>query len=1485
MASTDLKTFIEDRLRVLDPAIDLDPGSPAQTQFVEPLLSYLGTDPFETDIRSFLLDRFAQEFPDVYAGDPSVVDDTFVKPLTLMLEPLKREIQTTRRGQSLEDPSLLSDEDADAIAANWFSERSSGGYARGVARALFSNPTNIQIEVTTRFYTADGLSFFPTNPRAVTAEEMVFNRQGALYFVDIPTQAEEVGTEYNIPENTITGVEGLFNPVQVTNPREFTDGSIKVDTPTFIASTREGLNERSLVTRRGAVARINNDFQGEVRAVQVIGAGDPEMQRDILVATSPGHAWLTGTVSIYDKIAFVQCSTVDDTNPTPTVSVGDTVYIYLDKYSNGAVWAALVQENRFIRFTVEEVLAGPMEASLNGFQVSYVVRFSGEPPAGVVLPNPVTVSGGLSKKGTVKISSLPSVGQSDFTVNNQEVHVFGHTDIYARPVLQSVSTTVLDSIVNDPTIGGTKIQRQVLETFGAAVSDKNKVTDSTFDFGLAGVEELDILIIETGDDAGSYTIIKVAGNDLFLSQNLSKTATNIRYSIIRNINVNPFAPRILKFPFGDIPNNDMQTLIGSNALTVTNPSTNLIEFGVRSGDVVLIKDGPDAGEYTIQGFSTDGKQLTVDRALTSTSNNLTYEIYTALETVARPLVRIKDLLVLDSAKQSSGVTIPPADPVGVVATCDLTSAKVRGKSQAKSGYILPALTKADGSDDYVTGGNVAAVSGDRRYSLGFDPTNGGTYKAMQFDNATLAEFLFAADADRTCSYFLATSEDSSFSENFPPMDPKPGDALTIKNGPNKGSYLIKSVYKFKHTTSGKFYWSYFIKIYGTFPVDIIRSLIEFFDDVGVSTTGIKISNGSGTIAFPSFFTSAYASFGTKLDAALTLTGTASPGATALQAIFDSLASVDYEWGDPARGNLRSYFLQPTLFQQHTAESDSPTTFSFKTQGGDLLKYRADPNRYDKYEVVPPRVSSDTDPLDYYRDYEQNGTTASFTDTARLNLRAIGIKEGDTLSIHPEVYFHGSTGQFGTDIQTAVQTIAGSARISAPATASGSVFDASMVGNLLFIDEGLDLGAYRVVEFIDVRTLSLDRPLTRTTPAIIAEGSGASWGYDGSNDKVVAPGTPFTAGHINKYLTLYGIDTTYQGSYKITAVPASNTAVVERTGSFSPQHFPAYPVTAVGRWVITDAPATALVPHGASTDLSGLQPIRMYNDVTIDEVITTIPTDPDDKTVTAGNRNSGVKEPYRIFRSNVRRITPSEMALNTDGPFFYFDTEVVSLGPGDAFNLGEGSYLTIDGGTYESNGYRHVVDDNTLTYSTKETGHLEIPNKILPLETPDSADNFINLSGVPIQIKYEASDLIAQLQAFIESPEDRSGAANMLARHFLPSYASMFATYSGGSAPSVIAKDIISYIDSLSIETVLDVSEIQKLITQRGGNPETPLKVFLLIHDWDRKQWVEVSTNSLGGTDIQVPYNGTPKVGFAIPGPDLSGVSPLPYGEAIVLTRL
>ncbi len=103
MASDDLETFVQERLRDYDPETDLTPGSAADSKVVQAIVRRLGPDPFTMELQAFLQTRMAQEYPDVAIGSGDAVLDLLVKPAQLLMNPLVEEVKRVKAGMSFRD--------------------------------------------------------------------------------------------------------------------------------------------------------------------------------------------------------------------------------------------------------------------------------------------------------------------------------------------------------------------------------------------------------------------------------------------------------------------------------------------------------------------------------------------------------------------------------------------------------------------------------------------------------------------------------------------------------------------------------------------------------------------------------------------------------------------------------------------------------------------------------------------------------------------------------------------------------------------------------------------------------------------------------------------------------------------------------------------------------------------------------------------------------------------------------------------------------------------------------------------------------------------------------------------------------------------------------------------------------------------------------------------------------------------------------------
>ncbi len=273
-----------ERLLDLDPTLSDAEGSDIYSKVINPLFSRLGTDPKTVDIETFITDRMSSEFPDLDISSPgSVLRDLLISPLVLLLEPIRREINAIRLQLSLADSETLTSDELDALLSNVFAIRRIGDFSRGSVRVFFSSPQATPVDQSIVFSTADGTTFVPTQVRTFLASEMV--RSGNLYYIDIPVRSVLPDAQANVAKNTIRFVNGLDGVVRVTNRASLSGGVSEETSEEFLVRAERSLSERSLNTKRGIETTILNSFD-DIVSLEVVGFGEPLMQRDILKGTS-----------------------------------------------------------------------------------------------------------------------------------------------------------------------------------------------------------------------------------------------------------------------------------------------------------------------------------------------------------------------------------------------------------------------------------------------------------------------------------------------------------------------------------------------------------------------------------------------------------------------------------------------------------------------------------------------------------------------------------------------------------------------------------------------------------------------------------------------------------------------------------------------------------------------------------------------------------------------------------------------------------------------------------------------------------------------------------------------------------------------------------------------------------------------------------------------------------------------------------------------
>ena len=739
------------------------PGSSLYDTVVTPVASYLGVDAVDTDIAEFLKTRLRQEYPSVSAENGDAIVDLLINPLSLLLESLKRETALIKLGQSVKSAATMRESDADALAANFFVTRRVGGKAYGVVRIYYANPTSVFVGITAQFSTAAGLVFNPTTTQTYPAEQLLLQRSGNYYYIDVVVVSTDPGAQFNIPATTITNIVGVSGYVKFTNLSAFAGGVNRETSVELLSRVQSALTERSLNTRRGIISRIQGQFPA-VRAVEVVGYGDPEMQRDVVTGTSEGHAVASGTCFIVGQFCLMLSQFEDrGRNGATTIKVGDVVALnYWNLLYN------LPQESRNEEFTIADIVFDTRD-TLPDLPSILLFRLNTAPSPesstlGMLpgmLPGVFCVVRSNTK---ITISGIPGGIQEPQTpageleIFDNEVHIGGHYDVWLRPNVDTSTSVTFGQMLSNNSV----TEGRQLSTLGGEDSDRNVVTvpysvslkdgfspTSTIltpgtavvgsrsgatatvatayiiratgsvtltavtgafevgelitntaataggtityvspDFETLGAKAGMSLILLTGADIGSYRILDVVGELVYLDTDLTESETAVHFRVVSEIQEDLFAPKVVLIPFADALGDNLSTVVGSQRLRL---GTDIQQYGALVGDTIQILDGNDAGTYTIQSFDRvlGGIAPVVNASMSASNAKLNYRVYRSGAGVQRPFVRIKPdgVRLLDSAGKDSNIVVPYALPLGAYALGDFSGAK-EGLT-GRNGFILP----------------------------------------------------------------------------------------------------------------------------------------------------------------------------------------------------------------------------------------------------------------------------------------------------------------------------------------------------------------------------------------------------------------------------------------------------------------------------------------------------------------------------------------------------------------------------------------------------------------------------------------------------------------------------------------------------------------------------------------------------------------------------------------------------------------------------
>jgi hypothetical protein len=189
--------------------------------------------------------------------------------------------------------------------------------------------------------------------------------------------------------------------------------------------------------------------------------------------------------------------------------------------------------------------------------------------------------------------------------------------------------------------------------------------------------------------------------------------------------------------------------------------------------------------------------------------------------------------------------------------------------------------------------------------------------------------------------------------------------------------------------------------------------------------------------------------------------------------------------------------------------------------------------------------------------------------------------------------------------------------------------------------------------------------------------------------------------------------------------------------------------------------------------------------------------------------------YRI-RRYVQRISPTEMNLNLDSSgLYYADVEMISMAPGNVYNIPSG--VTLETMGVRSDGYRLLVDNPVTSFSRAEVLRAEISRTMLLVGSADDPVEAVQLSQQNVQVTYERSQIVDEVQSFADSDFQRVVCEEILVRHLFPHYVSMTWNYAGGSGEPDMLRAVQELLDKVEPDEQLEVTDLTDVLRRRGAS--------------------------------------------------------------------
>lgn len=250
----------------------------------------------------------------------TLLNDVVVRAMAVIPAILEKESRQIRARQTLNTISELPPEDVesalDDLVSNWFVTRKTGTRATGTATLHFSSSIGdvVEVPIDAQFVYTPGVEFVVDSqqPLIINRDDQmrpILASDGSVaeYVLYIPVISTALGSTGNVPAGIFQSFS-TFSPYLTYAELEtpITTATANEANSDLIERAKTSLSERGLITQRSLRAVLREEII-DVQDVYVVGAGAPEMQRDLIKDVAYNlDIHVLGHVNVYCLLPIVR---------------------------------------------------------------------------------------------------------------------------------------------------------------------------------------------------------------------------------------------------------------------------------------------------------------------------------------------------------------------------------------------------------------------------------------------------------------------------------------------------------------------------------------------------------------------------------------------------------------------------------------------------------------------------------------------------------------------------------------------------------------------------------------------------------------------------------------------------------------------------------------------------------------------------------------------------------------------------------------------------------------------------------------------------------------------------------------------------------------------------------------------------------------------------------------------------------------------------